>query len=64
MKNAAEGELAADLAYTEEELVSADFRGDGAPFHLRLQADDGPAVRQGRLVVRQRVGPCWPRILR
>ncbi len=44
MKNAAEGELAGILAYTEEELVSADFRGDerSSIFDSKLTLMMGP----------------------
>ena len=68
MKKASEGELKGILGYTDEAVVSTDFRGDARTsiFDVKagIQLDPTfvkvcswrPDVRQGLLVVRQRVG--------
>ena len=62
IKSAAEGSLKGILGYTDEELVSSDFKGNPLSSNLRLQADQGCwQHRQGHRVVRQRVGVLQPR---
>ena len=58
MKAASEGELKGILGYTEDEVVSTDFIHDAAHVDLRRRRRHHaePELRQGRVLVRQRVG--------
>ena len=57
MKKASEGELKGVLGYTDEKVVSTDFRGDSTAVDLRRRGRHRarPDLRQGRVLVRQRV---------
>ena len=58
MKAASEGPMKGVLGYTEEKVVSTDFRGDSLHLDLRRRSRHRARqhLRQGRLLVRQRVG--------
>ena len=58
MKAAAEGALKGVLGYTEDKVVSTDFRGESLHLGLRRRRRHraGQHLRQGRRLVRQRVG--------
>ena len=57
MKAASEGAMKGVLGYTEEKVVSTDFRGMHRPLDLRRRGRHraGHDLRQGRRLVRQRV---------
>ena len=58
LREAANGPLKGILAYSEAELVSIDFKGNPQLVHRRraVHEGDGRRLREGALVVRQRVG--------
>ena len=62
MKAAAEGPMKGILAYTEEPLVSSDYIGDphSSIFDATMTQVMGDQLRQGLLLVRQRVGLLEP----
>ena len=62
LKEAADGALKGILAYSDEELVSIDFKGNAALVDRRraVHQGDGRRLREGPLVVRQRVGLLQP----
>ncbi len=63
LKNAANEELRGILAFSEEPLVSVDFRKNDELVHRRRRVHEGHRrqPRQGALLVRQRVGLLLPR---
>ena len=64
LKKASEsGPLKGYLGYEEQELVSSDFKGDCVLVHRGCAYDDGGRrqLREGDLLVRQRVGILQPR---
>ena len=62
VKTAADGPLKGILEYATDPLVSSDIIGNPHLVHLRPRADPGDRrqFRQGRLLVRQRVGLFQP----
>ena len=62
LKEAADGALKGILAYSDDELVSIDFKGQRELVDRRcaVHEGDGRRLREGPLVVRQRVGLLQP----
>ena len=62
LREAANGPLKGILAFSEAELVSIDFRGNPTLVDRRraVHEGDGRRLREGPLVVRQRVGLLEP----
>ena len=62
LKEASAGPMKGILGYSEDELVSADFRGDGALFDCGCTHDAGHRgqLREDHFLVRQRMGLLLP----